>query len=41
VWPQSKLQFKFPRSKVNSDDLDFNLFVAEFLLSTKMSGVEG
>jgi len=40
VWPQSKLQFKYPGSKVNCDDLDFNLFVAEFLLSTKISDVE-
>ena len=41
MWPQSKLPFKYPGSKVNCDDLDFNLFVAEFLLSTKISGVEG
>ena len=28
LWPQSKLQFEYAGSKINFDDLEFNLFVA-------------
>ena len=28
IWPQSKLQFEYADSKINFDELEFNLFVA-------------
>ena len=43
MWPQSKLQFEYAGSKINFDDLEFNLFVAgelEILLSAKVSEIE-
>ena len=43
LWPQSKLQFEYAGSKINFDDLEFNLFVAgelEMLSSSKISEVE-
>ena len=42
LWPQSKLQFEYAGSKINFDDLEFNLFVAGELemLSSKISEVE-
>ena len=43
LWPPSKLQFEYAGSKINFDDLEFNLFVAgelEMLSSSKISEVE-
>lgn len=43
LWPQSKLQFEYAGSKINFDDLEFNLFVAgelEILSSSKIGDVE-
>ena len=43
MWPQSKLQFEYAGSKINFDELEFNLFVArelEMLSSAKLCEVE-
>ena len=43
LWPQSKLQFEYAGSKINFDDLEFNLIVAgelEILSSSKINQVE-
>ena len=43
IWPQSKLQFEYAGSKINVDELEFNLFVAgelEILSSAKLCEVE-
>ena len=40
MWPQSKLQFEYAGSKIDFDDLEFNLFVAgelEILSTAKIS----
>lgn len=43
MWPQSRLQFEYACSKINFDELEFNLFVAgelEILSSAKLCEVE-
>jgi hypothetical protein len=43
MWPQSKLQFEYAGSKIDFDDLEFNLFVAgglEILSTAKISETE-
>lgn len=43
MWPQSKLQFEYAGSKINFDELEFNLFVArelEMLSLAKLCEVE-
>lgn len=43
MWPQSKLQFEYAGSKINFDELEFNLFVAgelEILSTAKISETE-
>jgi hypothetical protein len=43
MWPQSKLQFEYAGSKINVDELEFNVFVAgelEILSSAKLCEVE-
>jgi hypothetical protein len=43
MWPQSKLQFEYAGSKINFDELEFNLFVAgelEIVSCAKLCEVE-
>lgn len=43
TWPQSKLQFEYAGSKIEFDDLEFNLFVAgelETVTSTSINQIE-